>query len=233
MMSASVLIVDDEKNIRMTLSECLESFGFTVDAAETGEEALARIKERSFDVVLLDLRLPGMDGMEALRMIRRLGPDIRVVVITAHGSIESAVEAMKLGARDFVQKPFTPQEIREIVLRAADRERDEESDNAEYVLAVEHAAKCIEEGRLGAAVENLRGAMRLASTRPEAFNLMGAVLELRHDLDGARKHYRAAYSLDPAYGPAMRNIERLTTREKRGPITLWDDRVAPGEKRGR
>ena len=113
----SVLIVDGEKNVRLTLSRALEALEVETDTAANGEEALARMEERDFDLILLDLRLPGMDGMELLETVRRTKPGTGVVVVTAYGTIELAVEAMKLGALDFIQKPVSPSEIRQLVCR--------------------------------------------------------------------------------------------------------------------
>ena len=102
MIEKSVLIVDDEKNIRLTLSQALEALEVETDTAANGEETLAKLKEKEFCLILLDLKMPGMDGMEVLRRVREIRPDIRVIILTAYGTIESAVEAMKLGAIDFI-----------------------------------------------------------------------------------------------------------------------------------
>ena len=102
-----VLLVDDERNIRLTVSQTLEDMGLTVHTVSNGEEALKRLRAETFGLVLLDLKLPGMDGMEVLRRIRTAQPDLPVIILTAHGSIETAVTAMKMGAADFIQKPFT------------------------------------------------------------------------------------------------------------------------------
>jgi DNA-binding response OmpR family regulator len=116
-----ILIVDDEKNIRLAVAQSVESLGLTVDTAVNGEEALEKIKRSGYQLVLLDLKLPGMDGMAVLRQIRSFNRDVKILIITAHGTVENAVEAMKLGAVDFVQKPFTPDEIRGLVSRAISR----------------------------------------------------------------------------------------------------------------
>jgi DNA-binding NtrC family response regulator len=88
------LIVDDEKNIRLTLSQALQVLQVETDSAANGEEALAKLKEKEFGLILLDLKMPGMDGMEVLRRVREIRPDIRVIIITAYGTVESAVEAL-------------------------------------------------------------------------------------------------------------------------------------------
>lgn len=111
----SVLVVDDERNIRLTLAKALTKLGVDVRTAADGMEALAKLYEQPFGLVLLDLRLPEIDGLEVLRFIREQQIDCRVVVFSAHGSAETATEAMKLGAADFIQKPFTPEEIRALV----------------------------------------------------------------------------------------------------------------------
>ncbi len=139
MISRPILIVDDEKNIRLTLSQTLETLGTEIDTAADGEEALAKLKGREFGLILLDIRMPGMDGMEVLRRVREMRPDIRIIMITAYGTVESAVEAMKLGAVDFLQKPFDPEEIRELVLRVADRELLDEHKLVDYSSHIELA----------------------------------------------------------------------------------------------
>src|SRR5512136_776721 len=139
MKDKSVLIVDDEKNIRLTLSQALEILEVETDTAADGEEALAKLKEKEFGLILLDLKMPGMDGMEVLRRIREIRPDIRIIILTAYGTVESAVEAMKLGAADFIQKPFAAEEIRELVSRVLDREKIDEQKTADYASSVELA----------------------------------------------------------------------------------------------
>jgi two-component system, NtrC family, response regulator AlgB len=115
------LIVDDEPNIRSTLSICLESIGCEVHAAAAAREALAVVERRPFDLVFLDLRLGQADGMALLPQMLRIAPRLAVVMITAYASIESAVEAMKAGAQDYLPKPFTPAQIRIIVDRFRER----------------------------------------------------------------------------------------------------------------
>jgi len=122
-----ILIVDDEKNIRLTLSTSLEALGVETDSAEDGKEALTKLRGKEFGLILLDIRMPGMDGMEVLRQVRESRPDIRIIILTAYGTIELAVEAMKLGAVDFIQKPFVPEQIRQRVARVMSREKSRQS----------------------------------------------------------------------------------------------------------
>ncbi|MBI5017712.1 MAG: response regulator [Deltaproteobacteria bacterium] len=112
-----LLIVDDEKNIRLTLAQSLRSLGVEVETAVYAEEALYKLAQNDYDLVLLDLELPGMGGMEMLRRAKRTRPDVPVMIITAYGTQETSEEALSLGAVEFVQKPFSSKEIRERVSR--------------------------------------------------------------------------------------------------------------------
>ena len=115
---SKILILDDEKNIRITIRRCLETINADIDDAISGEEALSKLKTNKYDLLLLDLKLPGIDGMEILRIARKQYPEMEIIIITAHGSVQNAVEAMKEGAFDFLEKPFTPSEIRQAVQKA-------------------------------------------------------------------------------------------------------------------
>ena len=224
MVSKPILIVDDEKNIRLTFSRTLEGLGAEIDCAENGEEALDKLREKEFGLVLLDLQMPVMGGMEVLRRVREIRPDIRIIIITAHGTIESAVEAIRLGAVDFIQKPCTPEEIRNIVSRVLDREELDEKKVTDYASVVELAKKSIMDRHFDAAVEHLRRAIALDPGRAEAFNLMGALMEIQGDRNEAQKNYRVALSLDPSYKPAIDNLQRSTQPRWRqvGPVSLGD-----------
>lgn len=102
---SSILIVDDEKAIRKTLGEILSYEGYKIDEAGDGEEGLKRFKEKSYDVVLCDIKMPKIDGIEFLDKASEINPDIPIIMISGHGTIETAVEAVKKGAYDYVSKP--------------------------------------------------------------------------------------------------------------------------------
>ena len=110
-----VLIVDDEPNVRLMLRTALESSGYRVVEAADGLAALARLQAGAFDLVLLDLRMPKLDGMQTLARLRERGDATPIVMLTAHGSIPDAVAAMRLGAIDFLTKPITPGDLRAAV----------------------------------------------------------------------------------------------------------------------
>ena len=216
MEASPVLIVDDEKNIRLTLSQALETLELDTDTAVNGEEALAKLEAKHFGLILLDLKMPGMDGMEVLRKVREARPDIKVIIITAHGTIESATEAMKLGAVDFIQKPFAPKEIRELVTKVLDRDRIAADKAKSYEEHIELAKKSIGEREFDTAQEHVRQAIAVDAAKPEAFNLLGALIEMRGDWLEALKQYRAALALDPTYKPADENLERVVARQQKG-----------------
>src|SRR5205807_6208772 len=106
-MSESILIVDDEAGIRETLSAVLRDEGFNADAIATGEECLKAVAQRSYACVLLDVWLPGINGLETLQQLGKSNCDAAVVIISGHGNIETAVRATKLGAFDFIEKPLS------------------------------------------------------------------------------------------------------------------------------
>jgi DNA-binding response OmpR family regulator len=112
------LIVDDEPNVRLVFRTALESAGYAVAEAADGPAALELIRKRPFDAVLLDLRMPGLDGLTALRTLREEGVGVPVVVVTAHGNTSDVVAAMRLGAADFVPKPVSPETLRRAVREA-------------------------------------------------------------------------------------------------------------------
>jgi len=222
-----ILIVDDEKNIRLTLSQALETLGMPVQTAGDGEEALQTLQDSDFSLVLLDLKLPGMDGLEVLRRIRVSWPKIPVIMITAHGSIEYAVEAMKLGAIDFIRKPFSPGEIRALVSQVLKSKDLEGEKPADYRTLIDQSRNRIREGAFEAAWDTARRAVATDPARPEAYNLLGALLEIKHQGLEAQKFYRAALEIDPTYRPAGENLERITSRRQIGPIDLGEG----GEKK--
>jgi len=125
---ANVCVIDDQAMMRDSIREALVAQEHTVQTYGDAHEGLTAIRQRPFDVVLTDLRLPGTDGVELLRELRRLGIDVPVILMTAFASVETAVDAMKLGAFDYVQKPFNAEEI-SIVIERAIRERNMLRDN--------------------------------------------------------------------------------------------------------
>jgi DNA-binding NtrC family response regulator len=121
--SPSVLIIDDEESIRDSMTQVLGREGYGVKTAVTGQDGLSQFTAGRFQVVFLDLKLPGLKGLDVLDRLREASPETPVVVITGYASIDSAVEAMKRGAFDYMAKPFTPEEVRVICRKALDSRR--------------------------------------------------------------------------------------------------------------
>jgi DNA-binding NtrC family response regulator len=193
-----VLIVDDEPNVRLMLQTALESVGYQVIEAGDGQAALEQLRgggsSPDFDLILLDLLMPRMDGMELLRRLRAEGFIIPVVILTAHGSIPEAVEAMKLGAIDFLAKPLTPDALRRVVAEVIDRQRvpaekapltTAESkpvrlDRAkEIVFDLARAKRAINRGQFSEAEALLRNLIALDPKSIEAHELLDRLLSLK------------------------------------------------------
>lgn len=102
---ANVLLVDDEEQFLKVVSQRLSMRGLKVEAATSGEEAIKKVNQRDFDAIILDLVMPGKSGIEVLKEIKAKHPDLQIIILTGHGSIEAGVEAIKEGAIDFMQKP--------------------------------------------------------------------------------------------------------------------------------
>lgn len=120
-MEPKVLVVDDEADFRELMVKRLTRKKYGVSGASCGEDALALVKDRIFDVALVDLKMPGMDGLELLRQLRNVSPETEVIILTGHGSTETAVEAMKMGAYDYLTKPVDLQELQVLLEKAMEK----------------------------------------------------------------------------------------------------------------
>lgn len=118
-----ILVVDDELPVCKSMASVLENQGYFVDTAFSGEEALKKDEEIKPDIIIADLMMPGMSGMDLLKTVREKRPEIIIIMVTGYPSIKSAVQAIKLGAFDYISKPFTPNELRSLVSRALERKR--------------------------------------------------------------------------------------------------------------
>jgi DNA-binding NtrC family response regulator len=117
--SLKVLIADDEKELRESISATLEHMGFETVLAVDGEEALQKTLEEDFSIAILDVNMPKKSGMEALRAIKEEDPSVLVLMITAHGNVSDAVEALRLGAYNYIEKPVKEQHLRALVEKAS------------------------------------------------------------------------------------------------------------------
>jgi DNA-binding NtrC family response regulator len=118
-----ILIVDDQINTCKSLQAILKKSGYHSDYTQSAEEALRRIQDEHYDIVISDIRMPGMDGMALLEELKKIQPSLVVIMITGYATIKSAVEAIQKGAYDYLPKPFTPDEVRVIIERAVEHSR--------------------------------------------------------------------------------------------------------------
>jgi two-component system NtrC family response regulator len=119
----NVLIVEDHDRLREQLGQFYEQEGFEVTTASCGEEGLEKLAQAKFAIVVSDIKMPGMDGFQVARQVREKHPDTDVILITAFGNIKQAVEAMKLGASDYITKPFQPEAIRLVSEKLIEKRR--------------------------------------------------------------------------------------------------------------
>lgn len=117
-MEATILIIDDEQHMRWIIEKALSMAGYKTDSAATGAEGLTKLQAVNPDLILLDLKLPDINGIEVLRSMKQEQPRVPVIMITAHGTVESAIEAMKIGAADYISKPFDIEELKIIIRRS-------------------------------------------------------------------------------------------------------------------
>lgn len=219
-----ILIVDTEPNTRATLGEALEPLGHELVLVATGEDAIEQLADRNVALVLLDLKLPGVDGQAVLAKIERDRPEVRVLILATHGTAEAVLEGMKHGALDVIHKPFSLDQIRERVLREMDSEAQHRSSEATYHAYLRRARERIRAGDLTGAEAQVTRAEQIDPNRPEGLNVSGVVRELRRDRSGAQKRYRMALNVDPGYEPARRNLDASTgDPTRRGSPDLGDE----------
>ena len=120
-LKAKILLVDDEEEFIKTLADRLEVRGMTVTGATRGVDAVNLVNEEKFDVIVLDLAMPGMDGLETLQRIKEKDPDAEIIMLSGHGTIKTSIEAIKLGAEDFMEKPVDLSELLEKIAEAKEK----------------------------------------------------------------------------------------------------------------
>jgi len=125
-MNVKVMLIDDEQEFVETLAERLQTRGFTVSSALSGDEGLSKLPEAKPDVVVLDVLMPGKDGIQTLKEIKDVNPLIEIMMLTGHATIDTAIEGLKLGAFDYLKKPTDTKELIEKILRAYARKSEQE-----------------------------------------------------------------------------------------------------------
>ena len=116
-----ILIIDDEEIVRTSCRRILEPEGYSVRTADSGRTGLEILENRTFDLVLTDLMMPSMDGIEVLRKIRETWSGTEVIIMTGYGTVKTAVKAMKIGVFDYIEKPFTPEDLLALAMKALQR----------------------------------------------------------------------------------------------------------------
>ena len=122
-----ILVVDDEEIVRDSLASWLEEDGYLVETAPDGPTALSKVAQRAYPIMLVDLKMPGMDGLSVLTEVRKRQPDAAVILMTAYATVETAVQAMKQGAHDYLVKPFEPEELSQMLGRIMNGRAPQES----------------------------------------------------------------------------------------------------------
>jgi DNA-binding NtrC family response regulator len=118
-----ILVVDDEPVVRESLNDWFAQDGYPIDMAASGREALQKLQESSWDILLTDVKMPGMDGLELQQKAKEIDPDITIIIMTAYASVDSAMQAIKEGAYDYVTKPLDPDDLEQIIIRAGERQQ--------------------------------------------------------------------------------------------------------------
>lgn len=210
-MKPRILIVDDERNVRLMYRSALETIGYDVYEADSAEKATEEFAERRFDLAIVDLRLPGRSGLDLLHEMAEQKSSTPAVMITAHGDVPNAVEAMKLGAIDFLQKPVLPEQLRQIVkeilLRHTAAKQHEEK--RDYLFYIRSAKRAVNLRDFASARKNISEALRLNDRSAEGFNLAGVLAEMREDYDKAKRYYGQAIKIDSHFEPAQQNMRRI------------------------
>ncbi|MCA9692548.1 MAG: sigma-54-dependent Fis family transcriptional regulator, partial [Myxococcales bacterium] len=176
---ARILLVDDEPNLRKVLGALLRQQGLEVHAEEDGEAALARVRSapsQTFDAVITDLRMPRLDGIGLLKALNSHEPNLPVIVLTAHGSVDSAVEAVKLGAFDYLEKPFDRDQIHQVVEKAiATRRRSGQSAGAPMTATEADGDPCALAGMVGrsASIAQVREIVDKVAASPSTVLITG------------------------------------------------------------
>ena len=186
----SILVIDDKESMRQMLAKTLESEGYEVDVARDGEVGLDKAKEKRFDLVLTDLKLPSMDGLRVLSSFKDLDPEISVIVMTAYGTIETAVQAIKQGAFDFLTKPFDVDHLNVLIQRALENRRL----LAENVLLREELAQSLGFTEIIGKSEKMKEVTRLVKKVAPSDT---TVLLLGESGTGKELFGRAIHSLSP------------------------------------
>jgi DNA-binding NtrC family response regulator len=227
-MPAEILLVDDDPNTRLNFRVTLESEGYKILEAASAARALGLLTESPVALLILDMRMPGMGGLELLARIVKSRIDVPVIIATAHGDVTQAVRAMKLGATDFLQKPIHPANLRTVVAEVINaRVPKEQLATEEFRAHIIAAKRCLNLRMFAKAELHLSKALKINDKSIEVLNLTGVLAESVHDYDRARRYYGRAIRLDRTYEPAQQNMRRLFELDHFGSS---DERINLGDE---
>jgi DNA-binding response OmpR family regulator len=224
-----ILIIDDEPNARLHFRTALEGEGYQVAEAASGSTAREQVLDEPFDLAILDVRLPGVGGLELLEQLRAAAMVTPVMVVAADGSVPDAVHAMKLGAIDFLEMPLRPDELRRRVAEVVERHQVEhrkrkEPDDGETHLQA--AKREINLRQFAQAERHLRRALAFEPRSADAPNLLGVLEELGGNERQARKYYGRAIRAQHDHAAAQQNLRRRFALNHFG---ATDEPLHPGD----
>ncbi|MCD6546641.1 MAG: response regulator [Thermotogae bacterium] len=200
-----ILVVDDETNIRNLIKKIL-SDEFEVDTAANGLEALKLLKNKEFDLMILDINMPQMDGVELMKKLKKHNVSIPIVVISVFSDPEKLIETFKLGATDFIVKPFSPDQILDTVNRIINYSQKKEEDTTDMI---KETKRLISAGEIVKSREKVLELFKFLPSSPIPHFLYGLILEKEGKLKEAKKHFQVSLILDPSYDPAKKKLKGI------------------------
>ena len=189
---ARVLVIDDTKNIRVLLTQCLQFEGYEVTTASSGAQALELMTNKSFDLVFLDVRMPELSGTEVLRQMRKMGVNTPVVMITAFGTVRNAVECTQLGAVAYLQKPFTENKVKQVLEEVLNFKP--QRSNLDNILSL--AEEQIKNSRYGDAELLLKNSLPVYFMEPHVYYLLSVVYDKLGEKEKSEKCLNISNTLD-------------------------------------
>lgn len=208
-MNKRILVIDDTKNIRFMLSTCFEGEGYAVDTAENGQEGIQFFEQNTYDLVMLDIRMPHMSGTEVLTILKEKNHKVPILIMTAFGTVKNAIECVRAGAIDYIRKPFSVKKIREVVQEILQRTELEAQNIEDYATCIRYIRKCMQNQNFEEAKEMIKKAISMDIDKPDAYCLIGMIIEQEGNIEESIKYHKVALQFDPNYEISKRHLERL------------------------
>jgi FixJ family two-component response regulator/DNA-binding HxlR family transcriptional regulator len=212
-MATKILIVDDDLVTRKGLTELLKEFGYEAMALDSGEKALKAAREDDFDLALVDLKMPKMDGIEVLEALKSIKPRMYIVMITAYATVETAVEAMKAGAFDYIRKPFKADELNSVILRILEEDRFEKTLSGYELTDFKRSSV-----QVFREMVKTRKGLCLTSENPKSFAKKNRIKDV--PLYHVTSDGNGKYAISPKNLNAIKKLTVSFTRKNRGSAVL-------------